>query len=171
MRYPARQPALPSLDPGPSARVRQAAGESAERWVRHVHRLCELRDLAWVIPVSTHYRPVPGGKVVPVRAGTIDCLGLLRGGRALGVEVKSCSQDFLDFARLPPQQRAHLERIEQLGGVALVLCVGPKLAWPVEWSRIRQMLAAGAKGLGLTPRDEGVISRLRPHPYLARWAA
>ncbi len=93
----------------------------------------------------------------------------------VGVEVKSCSNNRLDLARLPPQQRAHLAQIEALGGVALVLVVGPKYAWAVRWPRVAALLAARAKSLGCSPLDSPadavVISRLRPHAYLATWAA
>lgn len=169
-----KQPHLEGIDPGPSARVRQATGEDAERWAAKVHHYCEARGLAWLRQVSAHLRPVAGGKVVPVRAGTIDCLGVLRGGRALGIEVKSCSANRLDFARLPPQQRAHLDAIERLGGVALVLCVGPQHAWAVRWPRLARLLTAGAKSVGFSPLDGPdsavVIDRRHPHAYLATWA-
>jgi len=166
---------LDGIDPGPSARVRQSAGDDAERWAESVHRLCEVRGVAWVRQVSVHLRLVAGGKVVPARAGTVDCLGVLRGGRALAVEVKSCADNRLKLDRLPPQQRAHLALVEKLGGVALVLIVGPKYAWAVEWSRIARLLEAGAKSFSCchidSPDDATTISRLQPHAYLARWAS
>lgn len=169
------QPHLDGIDPGPSARARQAAGDSAETWAETVHRLCEVRGVAWVRQVAAHLRVIAGGKVVPAKAGTIDALGVLRGGRMVGVEVKSCSNNRLDLARLPPQQRAHLAKIEALGGVALVLLVGPTHAFAVEWRRIARLLAAGSKSFSCTPLDSPadavVISRLRPHAYLATWAA
>lgn len=170
----ATQPHLAGIDPGPSARVRQRAGEETERWVEHLHQLCEVRGVAWVRQVSVHLRVVAGGKVVPARAGTIDCLGVLRGGRAVGIEVKSCSANRLDFDRLPPQQRAHLATLDRLGGVALVLCVGPLYAWAVPWGRIERLLAGGAKSAGFSPLDGPqsavVILRRQPHAYLATWA-
>jgi len=169
-----RQPHLAGIDPGPSARVRQAAGEDTERWVENLHRLCEIRGYAWVRQVSVHLRLVAGGKVVPARAGTVDCLGVLRGGRALAVEVKSCADNRLKLDRLPPQQRAHLALVEKLGGVALVLIVGPTHAWAVEWSRVARLIEAGAKTLGCcaldAPSDAVVILRRQPHAYLAAWA-
>ena len=169
-----RQPHLAGIDPGPSARVRQAAGEDAERWVENLHRLCEIRGYAWVRQVSVHLRLVAGGKVVPARAGTVDCLGVLRGGRALAIEVKSCADNRLALDRLPPQQRAHLGLVEKLGGVALVLIVGPTHAWAVEWSRVARLIEAGAKTLGCcaldAPSDAVVILRRQPHAYLAAWA-
>lgn len=169
------QPHFEGIDPGPSAHVRQAAGQDAERWAEHVHHLCEVHGVAWMRKIEAHLRPVGGGRVVPVRAGTIDCLGVLRGGRALGVEIKSCSTGTLIFERLPVQQRAHLAAIEALGGVALVLVVGPRHAWAIEWRRIARLLEAGAKSVGCSPLDtwptSQVIDRARPHPYLARWAA
>lgn len=169
------QPHLDGIDPGPSARVRQASGDNAEAWAEAVHKLCEVRGVAWVRQVAIHLRMVAGGKVVPARAGTIDALGVLRGGRMVGVEVKSCASNRLDLSRLPPQQRAHLAQIEALGGVALVLIVGPTHAWAVEWKRIARLLAAGAKSFScctLDSHDDAVtISRQQPHAYLARWAA
>lgn len=169
------QPHFAGIDPGPSAAVRQQAGQDAERWTEHLHRLCELRGVAWLRKIEAHLRPVAGGRVVPVKAGTIDCLGVLRGGRALGVEIKSCSNNRLALDRLPVQQRAHLATIEAMGGVALVLIVGPREAWAVEWRRIAALLEAGAKSLGCTPLDSWpdavVIHRAQPHAYLARWAA
>ena len=169
-----RQPHLAGIDPGPSARVRQAAGEDTERWVENLHRLCEIRGYAWVRQVSVHLRLVAGGKVVPARAGTVDCLGVLRGGRALAIEVKSCADNRLALDRLPPQQRAHLGLVEKLGGVALVLIVGPTHAWAVEWSRVARLIEAGAKTLGCcaldAPSDAVVILRRQPHAYLAAWA-
>ena len=165
---------LDGIDPGPSARVRQSAGDDAERWAESVHRLCEVRGVAWVRQVSVHLRLVAGGKVVPARAGTVDCLGVLRGGRALAIEVKSCADNRLALDRLPPQQRAHLGLVEKLGGVALVLIVGPTHAWAVEWSRVARLIEAGAKTLGCcaldAPSDAVVILRRQPHAYLAAWA-
>lgn len=173
MRRGAAQPHLAGIDPGPSARVRQEAGEEVERWVEHVHRLCEIRGVAWARQVSVHLRIVAGGKVVPAKAGTIDCLGVLRGGRALGVEVKSCSENRLDFTRLPPQQRAHLDIIDRLGGVALVLVVGPTHAWAVPWRKIAERIASRAKSAVFSSEPSSevpVILRRQPHAYLAAWA-
>lgn len=144
---------LPGIELGPSPRVRQRAGDRAEAVADQLHALCERAGVALVRRVNSNLRLVRGGagpRVVPTRKSTIDCWGVLRGGRALAIEVKSCSDGRLSFDRLPPHQRAELERVDQLGGLALVLVViGATMVCAVPWSSIREELAQGRKGLGV----------------------
>lgn len=160
--------ALPGIDVGPSPRARVKAGDAAEGFVEHLHRVCELQGVARVARVSTHLRLVAGGKVVPARKGTVDFLGCLRGGRMVAVEVKSCAAGRLDLDRLPPHQRAHLDAYDALGALALVLVVHGALAYAVPWPAVRAALLAGARSLGpvqLTPHQ------IDPRgAYLRRWA-
>lgn len=159
---------LPGIELGPSQRVRQRAGDRAEAVADRLHALCERAGVALVRRVNSNLRLVRGGagpRVVPTKKSTIDCWGVLRGGRALAIEVKSCSDGRLSFDRLPAHQRAELERVDQLGGLALVLViVGSTMACAVPWAAIRAAIEAGAKGLGV---GEVALYRCDPRrPYL-----
>lgn len=164
---------LPGVDLGPSQRVRQQAGDRAEAVADALHALCERMGVALVRRVNSNLRLVRGAgstgprgmpRVVPTKKSTIDCWGLLRGGRSVAVEVKSCSDGRLPFDRLPPHQRAELERVDQLGGLALVLVIVGGAAHAVPWPAVRAAIEAGAKGLGAR---EVELYRCDPRrPYL-----
>lgn len=160
---------LQGIDTGPSQRVRQQAGDRAEAVADALHLACERAGVAVVRRVNSNLRLVRGGKgprVVPTKKSTVDCWGVLRGGRAVAVEVKSCSTGRLDFDRLPPHQRAELERVDQLGGLALVLVVvGATMVCAVPWPVVRSAIEAGARSLGV---GEVALHRCDPRrPYLA----
>lgn len=159
--------ALQGIDAGPSQRVRQQAGDRAEAVADALHDLCNRAGVAMVERVSSHLRLVRGKggpRTVPTKKGTVDCLGTLRGGRSVAVEIKSCASGRLDFDRLPPHQRAKLERVEQLGGLALVLVIVGGAAHAIPWRAIREALAQGRKGLGA---GEVEFHRCDPRrPYL-----
>jgi penicillin-binding protein-related factor A (putative recombinase) len=131
--------------------MRQQAGDRAEAVADALHALCNRAGVALVERVSSHLRLVRGAqgpRTVATKKGTVDCLGVLRGGRAVAIEIKSCASGRLDFDRLPPHQRAVLGRVEQLGGLALVLVVVGGVAHAIPWRAIREALAEGRKGLG-----------------------
>lgn len=159
---------LQGIDLGPSQRVRQQAGDRAEAVADALHEACRRARVALVRRVNSNLRLVRGGagpRVVPTKKSTIDCWGLLRGGRAVAVEVKSCSSGRLDFDRLPNHQRAELEEVDRLGGLALVLVVvGATMVCAVPWPSIRAAIEAGARGLGV---GEVALYRCDPRrPYL-----
>jgi len=165
------QPHLEGVDPGPSARVRQQAGDRAEAVADGLHAVCERAGVAVVRRVNSNLRLVRGGggapRVVPTKKSTVDCWGLLKGGRSVAVEVKSCSDGRLAFDRLPPHQRAELEAVDRLGGLALVLVITGLTACAVPWSAVREAIAAGRKGLGV---EDVLVHRCdRTRPYLAPW--
>lgn len=156
------------IDPGPSPRLRQASGEAAERRADQMHRACELAGIAVVRRVSSHLRLVAGGKVVPAQRGTVDCLGVLTGGRGVAVEIKSCADRRLRLDRLPPHQRAELARWWDTGALALVLCLGPGLeAWAVPWASLEEALTLGRASLG--PEELAPWACDPRRPYLERW--
>lgn len=149
---------LPGIDAGPSQRVRQQAGDRAEAVADALHGYCHRAGVALV-------RGGAGGpRTVPTRKSTVDCWGVLRGGRSVAVEVKSCASGRLDFARLPPHQRAELERVDQLGGLALVLVIVGTDAYAIPWAAVRDAVAEGRKGFGAS---EVQVWRCDPRrPYL-----
>lgn len=167
MRKAGETLALQGVDAGPSQRVRQAAGDRAEAVADALHELCYRAGVALVRRVNSNLRLVRGGagpRVVPTKKSTVDCWGILRGGRCVAVEVKSCSDGRLSFDRLPPHQRAELEAVEQLGGLALVLVIVGGVAHAIPWRAIREALAEGRKGLGVR---EVEVWRCDPRrPYL-----
>lgn len=158
---------LPGISTGPSQRVRQAAGDRAEAVADRMHEACGLARVALVRRVNSNLRLVSGGggpRVVPTKKSTIDCWGVLRGGRCVAVEVKSCSSGRLDFDRLPPHQRSELESVEALGGLALVLVVVGLTAYAIPWRAVRDAIEAGRKGFG--PREIQVWRCDPRRPYL-----
>lgn len=162
------QRALPGVDRGPSARVRQQAGDRAEAVADALHGVCERAGVALVRRVNSNLRLVRGpngqARTVPTKKSTVDCWGLLKNGRAVAIEVKSCSSGRLDLDRLPPHQRAELEAVEQLGGLALVLVVVGGVAHAVPWAAVRAAIEAGARSLGVA---EVEVYRCPPgRPYL-----
>lgn len=163
----ADQRALPGVDRGPSARVRQQAGDRAEAVADALHAVCERAGVAAVRRVNSNLRLVRGGgatRVVPTKKSTVDCWGLLRGGRAVAVEVKSCSSGRLDLDRLPAHQCAELAAVEQLGGLALVLVIVGGVAHAVPWAAVAAAIAAGARSLSAA---EVEVYRCPPgRPYL-----
>lgn len=160
---------LPGIDLGPSQRVRQQAGDRAEAVADALHEVCRRARVALVRRVNSNLRLVGGGRgkaprTVPTKKSTVDCWGALKGGRAVAVEVKSCADGRLAFDRLPPHQRAELEEVEQLGGLALVLVIVGGAAHAIPWRAIREALAQGRKGLGVA---EVQFYRCDPRrPYL-----
>lgn len=159
---------LQGIDPGPSQRVRQQAGDRAEAVADALHRACHLAGVAMVRRVSSNLRLVGGGKhgprTVPTKKSTVDCWGTLRGGRSVAVEVKSCASGRLAFDRLPPHQRAELEEVDRLGGLALVLVIVGTVAHAIPWRAIREALAQGRRGFGV---GEVEVWRCDPRrPYL-----
>lgn len=158
---------LQGIDAGPSQRVRQQAGDRAEAVADALHAACERAGVAVVRRVNSNLRLVRGGKgprVVPTKKSTVDCWGVLRGGRAVAVEVKSCSTGRLDFDRLPPHQRAELSAVERAGGVALVLVVVGGVGHAVPWKAVRGALEEGRKGF--SPREVEVYRVPGRRPYL-----
>lgn len=164
------QRALPGVDRGPSARVRQQAGDRAEAVTDALHAVCRRAGVAKVVRVSSHLRLVGKGaglRTVPTKKSTVDCLGVLRGGRAVAIEVKSCSSGRLDLDRLPAHQRAELAEVEQFGGVALVLVIVGGVAHAVPWAAVSAAIAAGARSLGVA---EVEVYRCPPgRPYLEQF--
>lgn len=159
---------LPGIDAGPSQRVRQASGDRAEAVADALHEACHRAGVALVRRVNSNLRLVRGGaggpRTVPTKKSTIDCWGVMKGGRSVAVEVKSCADGRLSFDRLPPHQRAELERVEQLGGLALVLVIVGYVAHAIPWKAVREALAEGRKSFGAS---EVQVWRCDPRrPYL-----
>jgi Holliday junction resolvase len=165
---------VPPSAPSPgslAARTRQKAGDVAERYADTLHAICEQTGVAVVRRVSSHLRLVGAGRVVAVQRSTVDCLGVLRGGRAVAVEVKSCADGRLRLSQLPDHQRAELAAVERAGGVALVLVVRPLpvAAFAVPWSVVARAAAEGRASLGPDELAPWLCDPRRA--YLARWAA
>ncbi|RYZ17300.1 MAG: hypothetical protein EOO70_02330 [Myxococcaceae bacterium] len=153
-----------------AAQKRQKAGDVAEKYVDTLHAICEQTGVAIVRRVSSHLRLVGGGRAVATQRSTVDCLGVLRGGRAVAVEIKSCADGRLKLSQLPDHQRAELGAIERAGGLALVLVVQPfpVAAFAVPWSVVAQAAAAGQASLG--PAELATWKCDPRKAYLARWA-
>jgi penicillin-binding protein-related factor A (putative recombinase) len=165
------QAALPGVRLGPSARVRQQAGERAELRADAMHDLCRRQGVAHVQRVASHLRLVRGqggqARTVPTKKGTIDCWGLLRGGRAVAVEIKSCADGRLAFDRLPQHQRDELQRVHDLGGLALVLLLTREQAYAVPWRVLWRLIGLGGKSVAVADLADW---RCDPRvPYLAAW--
>ena len=142
----------------------------AEHFADTLHAICEHTGVAVVRRVSSHLRLVGAGRVVATRRSTVDCLGVLRGGRAVAVEIKSCSDGRLRLSQLPDHQRAELARVDKAGGVALVLVVRPlpPAAYAVPWAVVARVVAEGRASLGPDELAPWLCDPRRP--YLARWA-
>ena len=143
----------------------------AERFVDTLHAICEQTGVAVVRRVSSHLRLVGGGRVVATQRSTVDCLGVLKGGRAVAVEIKSCADGRLRLSQVPEHQRAELGAVERVGGVALVLVVRPLpvAAYAVPWSVVAKAAAAGQASLGPDELAPWLCDPRRP--YLARWVS
>ena len=161
------QTRLPGVPMGPSGRARQAAGDRAEAVADQMHLECRTAGVALVRRVNSNLRLVGGGKalrVVPTKKSTVDCWGALKGGRAVAVEIKSCSSGRLDFDVIKPHQRAELEELDRLGGLPLVLVIVGQVGHAIPWADIRAALAEGKKSFGVR---EVEVYRCPPgRPYL-----
>ncbi len=105
-----------------NAAAAQAAGASLEHWLGQQHRVAASLGLAHVRHVGP---PVAHGgsrgqhlKVIGL--GPADYQGVLRGGRALAVEAKS-RDGRLSRADIPEHQQRDLQRVSDLGGLALLV--------------------------------------------------
>lgn len=154
---------------GQTGRRRQAHGGHGEAVADQLHAACALRGVAWVRRVSSHWRPVGGGKVLPVQKSTVDCLGVLSTGRGVAVEVKSCASERFELRYLPPHQRDELAAFARLGGLSLLLILGERHGWAIEWAGVKAAIDLGAKSIPLSPDAPWAFSLVDGRPYLARW--
>jgi len=87
--------------------------------VLHAHRVPCFRN-----NTGAAMLPGKGGKIRPVFFGTKgwpDIIGVLRGGKFLGVECKAPKQGKKPAGKVTPEQRAVGELIEGQGGVYLIV--------------------------------------------------
>lgn len=156
---------------GRAGRAGRARGERAEDQVLAACARYLAEGQAWIVKRPTPIRPLaspgPGGRfpaVFEAKAGC-DFVGVLAGGRAVLVELKTSSGPSLPLARhgkpvLGPAQAAELEAVHQLGGLAAVLVrlVATRagrpverwffVEWPAWQAAVAQAEAEGAASLG-----------------------
>ena len=66
---------------------RQRTGLQAEKIAENMHEVCYLKGVARVVKVESSLKATNAG-FVHTRKSTVDCLGVLSGGRAVAVEIK-----------------------------------------------------------------------------------
>ena len=165
--------ALP-VDDGARAAGGRAArehGAALERWLAGQHRAAALAGLAHVRHVGAPVIVGAGGRPTEwAGTGPADYQGVLRGGRAVAVEAKSRDRR-LALSDVAAHQRADLESVERLGGLAL-LVVELRVAssiYVVPWGRVGwRRMRAGAADVSVGP-DELALWRWTGGLYLAPW--
>lgn len=143
--------------------LRAKHGNETEAFVATLNEACARAGVAWLDKVPTNMRVV-GRSGAMVRAvfaqkAIADFVGVLRGGRAVAVEVKRVEVTIskrshaplppsLSLSRVEPHQRDYLDRVDAAGGLALLLVVhGPLAAYAVPWAEARAVLANGGATL------------------------
>jgi hypothetical protein len=102
--------------------------------------------------------------------GPADYQGVLKGGRALAVEAKSRDRR-LALSDVAAHQRADLEAVERLGGVALLVVElrASGSIYVVPWGRVGwRRCREGAADVSVGP-EELALWRWTEGLYLARW--
>ena len=138
--------------PGRGGKARKA-GDTAEA---HVAAAANRDERVWLVKRPVPFRPVGGGEkggaflAVRTAAAGVDFSGVLRGGLALAIEVKSAARASLPLRnqagdQVGPSQAAELSRVAALGGVAGLLVrlelgdhaqrrgLPPRAWWWVTW--------------------------------------
>lgn len=165
--------ALP-VDDGARAAGGRAArehGAALEKWLTGQHRAAALAGLAHVRHVGAPVVVGAGGRPTEwAGTGPADYQGVLRGGRAVAVEAKSRDRR-LALSDVAAHQRADLEAVECLGGLAL-LVVELRTAssiYVVPWGRVPwRRMREGAADVSVGP-DELALWRWTGGLYLAPW--
>jgi hypothetical protein len=115
-----------------------AAGSLFQQQVHALLKMAEQRgQLAYLAHNQPLFRPIGGGRFLPVAAGGADFYGMFPGGLSYAVEVKSYDEDRFYRSWVPAEQQRHLEQTARLGGLA-VLVVQLRAfpgwpAWAVDW--------------------------------------
>ena len=125
------------------------SGSGGEALVKAQHDECYRRGVAHMRKVPTETAGKNGERWFRERSG-VDFKGMLRGGRACYVEVKTCNTGkrfYLSFVE--PHQRAELDDCHQFGGLALVVLVRGNVVMPRRWVDVRSEVS-----LSLEPTAE-----------------
>ncbi len=149
----------------------RAHGAELEKWLAGQHRAAALAGLAHVRHVGAPVIVGAGGRPTEwAGTGPADYQGVLRGGRSLAVEAKSRDRR-LAPSDVAEHQRADLEGVERLGGLAL-LVVELRVAssiYVVPWGRVGwRRCRAGGADVSVGP-EELALWRWTEGLYLARW--
>lgn len=184
----------PDVDPvrAEAGRLAREHGDEWEQEVARHHRAALAAGLAFVRKVGAPVKV--DGDGLPCRwagVGGADYVGVMAGGRALAAEAKSCVGR-LQRDDLAPHQRNDLARVEEMGGLAVVLVElraegGALLGrWCAPWSELeaRWRVSRRAKPCraGSERAEDHVESRsvgpselagleVDPGCYLRPWAA
>lgn len=153
-----------------AGRSARAHGAALERWLAEQHRAASLAHLAHVRAVGA---PVVVGMYgLPIQwagAGPADYQGVLKGGRAIAVEAKSRDRR-LRLAEIPEHQREDLDRVEALGGLALLVVElrASTSIFVAPWGRVDWRQVREGAGVSVGPQ-ELALWRWTGGLYLARW--
>lgn len=149
----------------------RAHGAALESWLAGQHRAASLAGLAHVRHVGAPVIVGAGGRPTEwAGTGPADYQGVLRGGRSLAVEAKSRDRR-LALSDVAAHQRADLEAVERLGGVALLVVElrASGSIYVVPWGRVGwRRCREGAADVSVGP-EELALWRWTEGLYLARW--
>lgn len=145
-----------------AARRRQRTGAAVEDLVQHSLNAASVRGRAHITKRATPVRVQHVGKNGRVtghfeRSPGVDYHGVLRGGRAVYLEVKSCHKGTFPLSSIEPEQWEEMARARRLGAACVLLVFwwpntargraligGRTHAWCVVWwSTVARLRAAG----------------------------
>ncbi len=167
-----------------NATIAQAVGASLEHWLGQQHRAAATLGLAHVRHVGppVAHSGSRGQHLKIIGVGPADYQGVLRGGRALAVEAKS-RDGRLSRADIPEHQQRDLQRVSDLGGLALLVVEvrGAQLLAAVPWAEVpwtvreRRVKRAGDAEPRVERSETVGAEELAPWRalagcYLRRWA-
>lgn len=128
---------------------RRAQGEKAQAggklWQDTVEGQLQLAQQSGLIARFVHeqplFRPVGGGRFMPVARSGADFAGFLRGGAPLGVEAKHADDRRFYRREVAEKQQQHLQAVVAAGGCALLAlrfagANGSWLDFAVPWDRV-----------------------------------
>jgi len=167
----AAMPAEPTGARVVGGKAARAHGAALEAWLTGQHRAAAVAGIAHVRHVGAPVIVGAGGRPTEwAGTGPADYQGVLKGGRALAVEAKSRDRR-LALSDVAAHQRADLEAVERLGGVALLVVElrASGSIYVVPWGRVGwRRCREGAADVSVGP-EELALWRWTEGLYLARW--
>ena len=145
---------------GRSRVTQRRVGSEAEALVERHHREAADLGLAWITkrPTPVRVTSVRGGRVEGFfeRSPGVDYAGVLRGGRAVFAEAKSCRAGSFALREIEPEQWDEMARASALGALCVLL-----VAWTPGTRKGEALLGGRASALCAVPWSVVVSARER----------
>ncbi len=136
------------------SRTRSLAGEAFERELSSAFAYAAQSGAAWITKRPTPVRITSkraGGIVTGKLTGSpgVDYVGVLRGGRAIYLEAKRCSDGVFRLAAILPEQWSEMARVAPLGAARVLV-----VRWQPDTDKGRALLGGRLVAICVVPWSE-----------------